>query len=918
MATNLINKSISQQNIIDEFNLNFNLIADNEHFGILITSTLDKVIFANNTFLKNTEYNFSELANFNINDYIEKNSTQNKFTVNFLSKNDKPLSFIVTSNAIYNNGKISSILYIFIDVSINSNTQENELIEHNFTDFLSQTTILTDLNLEIQKIEKYGLNFLNIKEKNLKPKANIFKFIDEIHKKDIDAYLSSNNNTFKDILRVSVFEKQHIDVYTVITKIAKNNKTSGYRVTFTDLSQFKELKQKFDRSEQQYKTIFQNSQSALLLFDFEKGNIFEANLTALKLMNKELNEVINLNINNIITTASNDSFFDIIKENKPTKNKLFYVGKVPVEIGISTIEFYSQKYYQLSIFDYSKVVANQEKENLVKSNLKFLSNSATAFLKMSTTDNIYSYIGKSLLKIVPNSYILTASYNGTNVVVESLNGIISNAKEVLDSFPHKLIGQKIDIRNFRFEKNIKGLVNLDDYQIDKNFGEFSEYFHNTIRQKFSIKHHYSLLLTSNQEILGSISLFLKDEIPMFDKELVETFGNQAAIAIQKINLEKKLIIEKENAQDSDKLKTAFLANISHEIRTPMNSIIGFSEMLSKSNITNEQRNKYYNYIDNSGKTLLNLIDDIIDITKIEAGEINLTKNVFFPYEVISELFELFKRNFKNSNILFKINVNENIREIEIFTDKNRLNQIISNLLTNAQKFTAKGKVEFGYTINNNFIDFFVSDTGQGIPKKLQQSVFERFNRGNETLIQGTGLGLSISKHLVELMNGTFKLTSEENKGSTFSFKLPIEKPTVKNQIIKEKELDTNWKNKKILIVDDEELNLELLKEMLLETNATIYSATNGKEALELCKNTTFDLILMDIKMPVMDGFTATSLILEHNNKQKIIAQTAYAMSCEKEKAIKLGCIDFITKPIRRYILMNKISKIFSENTKMLY
>ena len=177
-------------------------------------------------------------------------------------------------------------------------------------------------------------------------------------------------------------------------------------------------------------------------------------------------------------------------------------------------------------------------------------------------------------------------------------------------------------------------------------------------------------------------------------------------------------------------------------------------------------------------------------------------------------------------------------------------------------------------------------------------------------IQGNGLGLSISKQLTELMGGEFKLVSEENEGSAFYLKIPIVKKETANVIIKKKELNTSWADKKILIVDDEELNFELLNEILLETKADISRAKNGKAAVELCKENNFDLVLMDVKMPIMDGFTASSIILENNPQQKIIAQTAYAMAGEKEKAIKIGCVDFITKPIRSNILLTKISKIF--------
>ena len=918
------NNILSQKEILSKFNINIERFVNNKDFGVLIVDIEDNIVFVNNVFCNSLGFESSELVGTNLKEHNEnqdvdffnekselrKRGVHDFYKITINSKKQEPVEFFLSTNPLIKNGKLVGNIGVFINVSDNIAINHNKKIEHNFTDFLSQTIIITDVKLTIKDIEKYGLNFLDIKDVKQKKGLSIFNLIDDKHKSQIDLFVKKAKGVYKDIINIKVFKNQVLSVYLNIVPLFDKDKLIGFKFIFTDLSQFTELKHKFERSEQQYKLIFQKSQSALLLFDNEKGKIFEVNNATAKLIGKKPEELINLRIDKVIRTKNNESVFELIKNNKNITNRLFYIEEKPVKIAVSFIEFYEHKNYQLSIIDYSNVVKKEQREKQINTELRFLSKTAQYFLKMTPDDDMFEYIGKSLLEVIPNSYILTASYDGSKLIVKHIAGLGRNASNILKIFPKPIIGTEVKIMDFRTKSKNMGLVNLDEYISNEGFGIYSDDIYNTVRKVANVKVHYSILITNNDEILGGISIFLKDEKTVINKELIETFAGQAGIAIQKLNLEKKLIVEKENAEGADKLKTAFLANMSHEIRTPMNTIIGFAEMLSKENISETQRKKYFNFIDNSGKVLLNLIDDIIDITKIEAGELKLINTSFLPYEVLKELYDIFKPDFKKRAIKFKLNVPTNIRDTQIFTDKYRLKQIITNLITNALKSTHKGKVEFGFDIENKNIKFFVIDTGQGISSKLQEAVFYRFNRGDVKKIQGNGLGLSISKQLTELMDGEFKLVSVENKGSSFYLTIPIVKKETKKIIIKNKELDTSWSDKKILIVDDEELNFELLNEILLDTKAQITRAKNGKEAVELCKKNNFDLVLMDVKMPIMDGFTATSLILENNPTQKIIAQTAYAMSGEKEKAIKIGCADFITKPIRSNILLTKINKIF--------
>jgi len=916
--------SLLQHKVFSQFEIDKELFLNNKDLGILIVDINDNIVFVNSALCGFLGYSSEELVGSNLNEhnenqdrdfYIEKlklrkNGNADFYKISIKSKYQKIINFILSTSPLFKNNKHVGSIGVFINISDSRITNKSTNIVYNFTDFLSQTIITTNKDLNITNIEKYGLNFLDIKEYNINSGASIFNLIAGEYKQQIELFVKKPKGVFKDILGINIFDNQILNVYSNIVPVYEQKKLVCFKFIFTDLSHFTELKHKFERSEQQYKLIFQKSQSALLLFDNEKGKVFEANNAAAKLIGKKPSELINEKIDELLKSQNNDSVFNLIKQNKNINNKLFYINEKPVKIAVSFIEFYEHKNYQLSIIDYTKVIEKEQREKQINTELRFLQKTAQYFLKMTTQDDVFAYIGKSLLEIIPDSYILTASYANSKLIIKNIEGLGTNAKDILTVFPKPIIGAEVKIMDFRNESKNMGLVNLDEYSSEKGFGVYPDDIYNAVRKVANVKSHYSILITNNDEILGNISIFIKNEGAVINKELIETFSIQAGIAIQKLNLERKLIIEKESAEGADRLKTTFLANMSHEIRTPMNSIIGFAEMLAKGNISEMQRKKYFNFIDNSGKVLLNLIDDIIDITKIEAGELKLTNTSFLPFDILKGLYDIFKPDFKKVAIKFRLNVPTNIRETQIYTDKYRLKQIITNLITNALKFTHKGKVEFGFNIEDDNIIFFVIDTGQGISSQLQETVFSRFNRGDARNIQGNGLGLSISKQLTELMGGEFKLVSEENRGSSFYLKIPIVKKETNKIIIKKKELNTSWSDKKILIVDDEELNYELLKEILLETKAELSRAYNGKEAVELCKLQNYDLVLMDVRMPVMDGFTASSIILENNTQQKIIAQTAYAMAGEKEKAIKIGCIDFITKPIRSNILLTKISKIF--------
>ncbi len=368
----------------------------------------------------------------------------------------------------------------------------------------------------------------------------------------------------------------------------------------------------------------------------------------------------------------------------------------------------------------------------------------------------------------------------------------------------------------------------------------------------------------------------------------------------------ELINAREKAEESDRLKSSFLANMSHEIRTPMNAIIGFSELLLRPQLFEKQKDKFLNYIVDSGNNLLNLIDDIIDISKIEAGRLKIKKQECDIERTMNELYASFVTINERRETSFELNLNMPYLSQKpfILTDIFRFKQIFNNLLGNALKFTEKGYVEFGFKFDvKNEILFYVTDTGIGMPQDKLDIIFEQFGQIEDTENKnqrGTGLGLAISEKLTILLGGKMWVDSLLGKGSTFYFTLPYDLSIVPIEPDVNKGSnpdDYDWSGRTILIAEDEEMNYLFIQEILTYTGAKTIRVSNGKEAVAIFKKEKIDLVLMDIKMPEMDGFEATQQIKSINKRVPIIAQTAYAMADERQQGLEAGCDDFISKPI---------------------
>lgn len=447
--------------------------------------------------------------------------------------------------------------------------------------------------------------------------------------------------------------------------------------------------------------------------------------------------------------------------------------------------------------------------------------------------------------------------------------------------------------------------------------------------------------------LASVSLVVKqvihvaieklDKLTMLEelKELNSTFESKLRERTNKLNdanadlkkeidnlkSRKKTPKQKPTTAKKSEIKPSVLSNISHEIRTPLNGILGFSELLRENGISIDERDNYINIIKSCGKSLLKIVDDVIDYSKIESNQVTIRNEDFSIAKFMTEIYDYFKNDelFKQrENVELRLNINVGGNTL-INADSKKLRQVLENLIGNAIKFTQTGYIEIGckplddgeFGSNTNDLVFFVKDTGVGIEKDKQDLVFDEFfkiEHDISRLVGGTGLGLTIAKHIVEMFNGKIWFDSKIDVGSEFYFTLPdaINSTSANGKPISSKEIKTKykWAGKKVLIVEDDEMSAVYLQEVLKSTKVDTFLARSGREAVDaVLENQNFDLILMDIKLPEMDGFEATRRIKEINDAIPVIAQTAYAMADDHQKSLEVGCDGYISKPINRRKLL---------------
>lgn len=403
------------------------------------------------------------------------------------------------------------------------------------------------------------------------------------------------------------------------------------------------------------------------------------------------------------------------------------------------------------------------------------------------------------------------------------------------------------------------------------------------------------------------------------------------LELENKRIEKELQKTREQVLNSEDFKSAFLANMSHAVRTPMNAIIGFSELIAIEGISPNKKVEYIRIINEKGHQLLSFIDDIIEISKIETGKIEFAFNQINIDEFLNEIFSvtLHKKLTAGKDqveIILEKNPTEDLGLIQI--DSGRLQQIFNNILSFSLRNTNKGTIKFGYSINEHkTIEFYIKDTGTGLGKEDIKILFDYFWQFEDITHQrlvGIGLSLTIAKGLIELLGGKIWVISEINKGSEFYFSLPIERSVnfpssihqkVKHSNIENEKFEPNWKNKVILVVEDDLVNYEFIEALVEKSQVQLLHAENGEQALELCKTINkIDLILMDIKLPDKNGYEITAEIKKFRSEIPIIALTAFAINEVREKCLRAGCEDVIAKPMEINVFISKLNYYLNDNS----
>ncbi len=701
-----------------------------------------------------------------------------------------------------------------------------------------------------------------------------------------------------------------------------------------DITERKNMEENIRQREEHFGALLQNSSDAISILDSEGKIIFE-NSPKNRISDFALNELLGKSIFDVIHSDETENFKKIFIElkDKPGKQiKREYRSLHKNKKWIYVESIFSNQLNNRAINgiivnsrDISERKLAELKERVYHDNLIFLSNSALDLLGLSSKEDIYRYISEKLYLFLERALVIVSSFHEDQNVfnIENVSALPDDKDLIRQLLGKDLTGLKFpnnekfsNLTNAGIITNIKDNIDLIQFEGIR----YSNLL--VVLEKLKVHKIYNISLARHNKLLGNITIFTLNKSIIKFKHIIETFVHQVSVALQRSQLEYELIQAKVKAEESDKLKTAFLANMSHEIRTPMNGILGFAEMLNDENLSAGNKKKYLDIIYSNGKMLVNLIDDIIDFAKIEAGQINISLQDFSLNNLLTQVHSSFlTEQLKKDKSKVKLRIRKAFANEECFiqSDPNRLRQILTNLVGNSFKFTSEGYIEFGYKKHkNNMLHFYVKDTGIGIPKDKLDVIFDRFIQADSSSTRkygGSGLGLAISKGFVELLGGDMWAESAYGEGSVFSFTVPYVpvKSTAETTMGKRKpKKNYVWENKTFLIAEDDKFSYKFLESFLVQTKAKVLHAIDGKEAVKICKNNSdIDLILMDIQMPEMNGLQATELIKKFNKRLPIIAQTANAITEEKQRCYEAGCDDFITKPVNIAELYTKIDKWLS-------
>lgn len=569
-----------------------------------------------------------------------------------------------------------------------------------------------------------------------------------------------------------------------------------------------------------------------------------------------------------------------------------------------------------------------EKERIVvslkesESKLFELNHFTSEILLITDLPAIYQYVTSHLHKRFPKAIILYVSVNTDNKTtkLEFIAGLEKSLlTKIINLSGFNPVGKEYRLTDLHYNYFKSGnLVEFEGGLSDFAANEYPALAAQTIERLARINNIYTIGINKDETLLGAIHFFARKNYKIKDEVFIEAIVRQAGLVIQRVMSRDELIAAKEKAEESDRLKSLFLQNMSHEVRTPLNAIVGFSQLMAESDIPQEKFREFSGHILTGSEKLTGIIRDIIEMSKIQANQMQVSQSEFDIARLVESVSEKFTEFAIEKKLLLKIKQKIPEDKRMITSDKNKMMAVLTHLLDNAIKFTPEGTVEVISDIRNDQLFIQVTDTGIGISRETQKVIFEPFRQFETEMHRrygGNGLGLSLVKAHVELLGGAISLESEINKGTSVSLSFPLDATQgmplkkEKAQTINAGAPESSTNVKIILIAEDEYANYLYLKAIIDNGNVTVLHAVNGQEAIDLCRsNNAIDMILMDIKMPVMDGYTAAKLIKEFRPGIPIIAQTAYAMESEKQHFADVF-EDYLIKPIDK----KSISKLLENN-----
>ncbi len=561
--------------------------------------------------------------------------------------------------------------------------------------------------------------------------------------------------------------------------------------------------------------------------------------------------------------------------------------------------------------------------------LEFLANTALDFLGQADHSDIFEYIGNKLVSLIDDAIVIVNSFDETarELQVRYIGGGEGIVDKIVAVLGRQPLQQTVTLTENTMQKMFKSANKLFQFEgglHESSDGNIPKPVASTLETLIQANETYGITFERGGELYGTATIITKGESVLEDPKVIEGFIFQCSIALYRQHMETELRKAKKEAEESDKLKSAFLANMSHEVRTPMNGIMGLAHLLANPDMDSVTQQEYVNLILSSGNVLISLLDDIMDVSRIEANQVTASKEDFYLNGLIKELHGIFSTELEVSGkkvleLIYKAALEDGSSMIH--TDRVKLRQILVNLLSNALKFTETGRIEFGYELQHDqSLLFYVFDTGIGINPDKQKRIFERFVQADDSLSRhfgGSGLGLSICKGFVDLLGGKIWVDSSPGKGAKFYFSIPdvnqsgktAEKPASKGI----KASDRNWEDKTILIVEDDQINYQLLEVVLKRTGVKLLHAVTGMDAVRFCsEEQNIDLVLMDVQLPEMNGFEAIKLIKANQPDIPIIVQTANSMNEEKSRADEAGCQGFMTKPISLNKFMSEVDKFMQK------